>query len=99
MTEKDPIYNLVHAGDVGGMYEDQYVKSDLNLIEAPKWIPIDEFMKSPVEGLCWITGKKHEPEPAYYSNKLFYKTPYTAWSWGIEGITHVQPIPKPEAPE
>jgi len=71
------------------------------LIELPdqQWQTIEEF---DVEGWCWITVDGNV-DMAYYAGGLFYyddacdKTVYDTWP--ASTITHVQHIPKPEAPK
>lgn len=62
----------------------------------PKWIPIDEFMKDPVEGLCWICSCLGVFESSYSDPGL--KNPLRGFYPLYSDITHVQPIHKPKAP-
>lgn len=64
-------------------------------IELDPWIPIDEFLKSEFEGLCWICLKGYPLTYARFSDGEFDKDDVLV---NDKLITHVQPIHKPEPP-
>lgn len=77
----------------------------LNIREAVKrlrgeWIPIDKFLKNPVEGLCWIKYKGQVRDAWYESSRChFYYSHYSSSCYMTECITHVIPIKQPEVPK
>ncbi len=65
------------------------------------WIPIDEFLKEPVLGLCWVVTI--EEQRSYYVKESYYTYKGDFLSFGfpedyldIKQITHILPIKKPE---
>lgn len=63
--------------------------------ELNPWIPLEEFLKSGFEGLCWICLKGYPLTYARFSDGEFDKDDALV---NDKLITHVQPIHKPEPP-
>ena len=63
--------------------------------ELNPWVPLEEFLKSGFEGLCWICLKGYPLTYARFSDGEFDKDDALV---NDKLITHVQPIHKPEPP-
>lgn len=72
-----------------------WTKCNLTELQEP-WIPIDEFLKSGFEGLCWAQDGGKEVTSYHYFNGRFLGT--RTGHQIIRNFTKVQPINKPEPP-
>lgn len=73
--------------------------------EKPKRYTIEEFLKEPVEGLCWVKDQHGSWDYAFFSEIYDFYQPMDCLCFYVGsnphsanqlGITHVQPIAKPE---
>ncbi len=63
-----------------------------------KWINIDEFLKTPSEGLCWIIYKGRVVSAYHHHNGSFAFSAASLDRYTTECITKVIPIMKPVKP-
>lgn len=68
----------------------------LKIRELNPWLPLDEFLKSGFEGVCWIARAGTVSKARFVNNEFFYDC--TGFSINSDQITHVMPIHKPEPP-
>ena len=67
--------------------------------ELNRWLPLEDFLKSDFEGLCWVCYENKYVYEGTYSKKDNYFYHYVRTTFDYEDVTHVQPIYKPEVPE
>jgi len=69
-------------------------------IELNPWLPIDEFLKSPKYGWCWIYLKNNQVHIAYvgyndFDNYVFYCDDSRDEEYNINDIAAVMHMPEP----
>jgi len=66
--------------------------------ELNPWLPLEEFLKSGFEGLCWVILKDKTVDDAYFNCGKFFGNSSMEDIHDTNCITRVQPIHKPEPP-
>ncbi len=74
------------------------VISNLNAELRGEWINLDEFLKSPTEGLCWIVYKTRVTSAYCHHNGAFSFSAASLNRYDTDCITKVIPINKPTKP-